>query len=77
MYDWKFNQTTGGIFTGRHDIFGVEIYEGDKVKTPMGIGIVRYNPKYWRFEIAFDEEPLETECFPAGIPENDWEVLDD
>lgn len=77
MYDWKFNQTTGGIFTGRHDMFGVEIYEGDKVKTPIGTGIVRYNPKYWRFEIAFDKEPLETECFLAGIPENDWEVLDD
>lgn len=76
MYDWKFDQTTGGIFTGRHDMFGVEIYEGNKVETPLGIGVVRYNPKYWRFEIAFNEEPLETERFPAGIPENDWEVID-
>ena len=77
MYDWKFDSTTGGIFTGRHDMFGVEIYEGNRVETPLGIGVVRYNPKYWRFEIAFDGEPLDTKCFPAGIPEEDWEVLDD
>ena len=31
MYDWKFDERTGGIFTGRHDMFGVEIYEGNKV----------------------------------------------
>ena len=43
MYDWKFDERTGGIFTGRHDMFGVEIYEGNKVETPLGIGIVRYN----------------------------------
>ena len=44
MYDWKFDEKTGGIFTGRYDMFGVEIYEGNKVETPLGIGIVRYNP---------------------------------
>ena len=22
MYDWKFDEKTGGIFTGRHDMFG-------------------------------------------------------
>lgn len=77
LCEWDFNPYTGGIWTMRYDKNVRKIHEGDKVKTPMGTGIVRYNPKYWRFEIAFDEEPLETKCFPAGIPEEDWEVLDD
>ena len=75
MYDWKFDQTTGGIFTGRHDRFGVEIYEGNRVETPLGIGIVRYNPKYWRFEIAEENEPLNNIRENAGIPEECWVVL--
>ena len=77
FYEWSFNECTGGIWTMRYDKNFRKIYEGDKVKTPMGIGVVRYNPKYWRFEIAFDGEPLDTKCFPSGIPEEDWEVLDD
>lgn len=76
-FDWQFNEDTGGIWTGRLDMYGNKIYECDKVKTPIGTGIVRYNPKYWRFEIAFDEEPLETKRLPAGIPEKCWEVIDD
>ena len=77
LYEWSFNECTGGIWTIRYDKNGRKIYEGDKVKTPIGIGIVRYNPKYWRFEIAEENEPLETERLPAGIPEEDWEVIDD
>lgn len=75
MYDWKFDQATGGIFTGRHDMFGVEIYEGNRVETPLGIGIVRYNPKYWRFEIAEENEPLDNVRENAGKPEECWVVL--
>ena len=75
MYDWKFDERTGGIFTGRHDIFGVEIYEGNKVETPLGTGIVRYNPKYWRFEVAEENEPLDNVREDAGRPEECWVVI--
>lgn len=75
MYDWKFDEKTGGVFTGRHDMFGVEIYEGNKVETPLGVGIVRYNPKYWRFEVAEENEPLDNVREDAGRPEECWVVI--
>ena len=47
-------------YTERKDKFGVDILEGDIVKTGTGfIGYVRYNPKYWRFEVATEGEPFE------------------
>lgn len=75
MFNWKFDEKTGGIFTGRHDMFGIEIYEGNTVETLNGIGVVRYNPKYWRFEIAEKDEPLENERVDSGIPEVCWVVV--
>ena len=77
MYEWEFNELTGGIWTMRYDKNFRKIYEGDKVKTLIGIGIVRYNPKYWRFEVAYEGEPLENERIPAGVPEECWEIIDD
>lgn len=77
LYEWSFNECTGGIWTIRYDKNGRKIYEGDKVKTPIGTGIVRYNPKYWRFEIAEENEPLDNVREDAGRPEECWEVIDD
>ena len=77
LCEWDFNPYTGGIWTMRYDKNGRKIYEGDKVKTPIGIGIVRYNPKYWRFEIAEENEPLDNVREDAGRPEECWEVIDD
>jgi hypothetical protein len=63
-------------YTERKDKFGVDILEGDIVKTGTGfIGYVRYNPKYWRFEVASEGEPLENFREDAGICEETWEVL--
>ena len=64
------------VYTERKDKFGVDILEGDIVKTGTGfIGYVRYNPKYWRFEVATEGEPFENLREDAGVCEETWEVL--
>ena len=64
-----------GLDTLRCDKYGRPIRVGDRVKTLTNVGIVRYNPEQWLFEVAEEDEPYTNERTPAGIPEKEWEVL--
>lgn len=64
-----------GLDTLRRDKYCRPIRVGDRVKTLENVGIVRYNPEQWMFEVAEENEPYTNERIPAGIPELDWEVL--
>ena len=64
-----------GLDTLRRDKYGNPIRVGDRVKTLKNVGIVRYSPVQWLFEVAEEDEAYTNERIPAGIPENDWEVL--
>ena len=64
------------FWTGRKDKEGTKIYTNDIVETGTGfVGIVRYNPKYWRFEVASPDESLDNIRDNGGIPEESWFVL--
>ena len=55
---------------------GKEIYEGDIVVIEDIIkGYVRSNARYWRYEVAAADEPLENERIPSGRPEECWMVI--
>lgn len=64
------------VSTGRKDKHGNKIFEGDIVRTGTGfVGRVRYNPKFWRFEVADENEPFDNIRENHGICEDSWEII--